>query len=750
MNIFTKIIARQLSLPQEGVENTLKLLDEGCTIPFISRYRKERTGGLDEVQIAQISEMNARLKETAKRKETILKTIGEQGKLTDELKKRIDDCWDNTELEDIYLPYKPKRRTRAQVAREQGLEPLATLLMMQREPNPVKAAERFVRGDVKDVPMALHGAQDIIAEQVSEDEGSRNVVRQQFRRDALIVSKVVKAKKDTDEAQKYSDYFEWEEPLRRCSSHRLLAMRRGESEGVLRVKIETDDEQCITRLQRHYVKGHGKCQRLVAEAVEDGYNRLLQPSIETEFAAMSKEKADQEAIQVFTQNLRQLLMDAPLGQKRVMGIDPGFRTGCKVVCLDAQGNLLHHEAIFPHPPVNRIMEAKMHVLDMISDYQIEAIAIGNGTASRETKDFAEGCLRFTADELRRFQPSPNTQHPTPKIFVVSEDGASVYSASKIAREEFPDEDVTVRGAVSIGRRLMDPLAELVKIDPKSIGVGQYQHDVDQTKLKNSLDQTVESCVNQVGVNLNTASQHLLMYVSGLGPALAKNIVDYRRENGPFASRAQLKKVPRLGPSAFQQCAGFLRIPNAKNPLDNSAVHPESYHIVEQMARDNGCTVGELITNEQKRKQVQMERYVTAEVGIPTLTDIMHELEKPGRDPRQQLEAFEFDPNVKEVDDLVEGMVLPGIVTNITNFGAFVDIGVHQDGLVHVSQIEAHRLQGVTHLRRVTARLVLQPCTRLRRTEETFGSRKRKTTGVFLFQLAMTLVHQLDGSLHRLV
>ena len=672
MNIFTKIIARQLSLPQEGVENTLKLLDEGCTIPFISRYRKERTGGLDEVQIAQISEMNARLKETAKRKETILKTIGEQGKLTDELKKRIDDCWDNTELEDIYLPYKPKRRTRAQVAREQGLEPLATLLMMQREPNPVKAAERFVRGDVKDVPMALHGAQDIIAEQVSEDEGSRNVVRQQFRRDALIVSKVVKAKKDTDEAQKYSDYFEWEEPLRRCSSHRLLAMRRGESEGVLRVKIETDDEQCITRLQRHYVKGHGKCQRLVAEAVEDGYNRLLQPSIETEFAAMSKEKADQEAIQVFTQNLRQLLMDAPLGQKRVMGIDPGFRTGCKVVCLDAQGNLLHHEAIFPHPPVNRIMEAKMHVLDMISDYQIEAIAIGNGTASRETREFIEDIASHTEG--------------APAVFVVSEDGASVYSASKIAREEFPDEDVTVRGAVSIGRRLMDPLAELVKIDPKSIGVGQYQHDVDQTKLKNSLDQTVESCVNQVGVNLNTASQHLLMYVSGLGPALAKNIVDYRRENGPFASRAQLKKVPRLGPSAFQQCAGFLRIPNAKNPLDNSAVHPESYHIVEQMARDNGCTVGELITNEQKRKQVQMERYVTAEVGIPTLTDIMHELEKPGRDPREQLEAFEFDPNVKEVDDLVEGMMLPGIVTNITNFGAFVDIGVHQDGLVHVSQM----------------------------------------------------------------
>ena len=683
MNIFTKIIARQLSLPQEGVENTLKLLDEGCTIPFISRYRKERTGGLNEIQIAQISEMNTKLKETAKRKETILKTISEQGKLTAELKKRIDDCWDNTELEDIYLPYKPKRRTRAQVAREQGLEPLATLLMMQREPNPVKAAERFVKGDVKDVAMALHGAQDIIAEQVSEDESSRNLVRQQFRRDALIISKVVKAKKDTDEAQKYSDYFDWEEPLKRCSSHRLLAMRRGESEGVLRVKIETNDEQCVARLQRHFVHGYGKCQRLVSEAVEDGYHRLLQPSIETEYAAMSKEKADLEAINVFTQNLRQLLMDAPLGQKQVMGIDPGFRTGCKVVCLDAQGNLLHHEAIFPHPPVNRIMEAKMHVLDMISDYQIEAIAIGNGTASRETRDFIEGLnsrsLSSIADIPEKF----------PQVFVVSEDGASVYSASKIAREEFPDEDVTVRGAVSIGRRLMDPLAELVKIDPKSIGVGQYQHDVDQTKLKNSLDQTVESCVNQVGVNLNTASQHLLMYVSGLGPALAKNIVDYRRDNGPFTSRAQLKKVPRLGPAVYQQCAGFLRIPHAKNPLDNSAVHPESYHIVEQMASDNSCTVGELIANEEKRRQIQIERYVTAEVGIPTLTDIMHELEKPGRDPREQLETFEFDPNVKEVDDLVEGMVLPGIITNITNFGAFVDIGVHQDGLVHVSQMANH-------------------------------------------------------------
>ncbi|MBP5569690.1 MAG: helix-hairpin-helix domain-containing protein, partial [Prevotella sp.] len=473
-------------------------------------------------------------------------------------------------------------------------------------------------------------------------------------------------------------------------SHRLLAMRRGENEGILRVKLETDDDECISRLRRCLPpippQGGGACKRLLYEALEDGYKRLLQPSIETEFANLSKEKADDEAINVFAQNLRQLLMDAPLGQKRVMGIDPGFRTGCKVVCLDAQGNLLHHEAIFPHPPVNRFMEAKMHVLDMISDYQIEAIAIGNGTASRETKDFAEGCLRFMADESRRFQPSLDTQHPTPKIFVVSEDGASVYSASKTAREEFPDEDVTVRGAVSIGRRLMDPLAELVKIDPKSIGVGQYQHDVDQTKLKHTLDQTVESCVNQVGVNLNTASQHLLTYVSGLGPVLAQNIVDYRRENGAFTSRAQLKKVPRLGPVAYQQCAGFLRIPGARNPLDNSAVHPESYEVVEQMAKDQGCHVSDLISNPQLRQQVDIRRYVTATVGIPTLTDIMQELEKPGRDPREQLEAFEFDPNVKEVDDLVEGMILPGIVTNITNFGAFVDIGVHQDGLVHVSQL----------------------------------------------------------------
>ena len=676
MNIFTKIIARQLSLPQDGVENTLKLLDEGCTIPFISRYRKERTGGLNEVQIAQISDLNEKLKEMAKRKETILKTVTELGKLTPELQKRIDECWNATELEDIYLPYRPKRRTRAQVAREQGLEPLAQMLLSYAAPDPQKAAMNFVKGDVKDVEMALQGAKDIIAEQLAEYEKCRNIVRQQFRRDAFIISKVVKAKKDTDEALKFSDYFEWEEPLRRCSSHRLLAIRRGENEGILRVKIETDDDECISRLRRCLPpippQGGGACKRLLYEALEDGYKRLLQPSIETEFANMSKEKADDEAINVFAQNLRQLLMDAPLGQKRVMGIDPGFRTGCKVVCLDAQGNLLHHEAIFPHPPVNRLMEAKMHVLDMISDYQIEAIAIGNGTASRETRDFIEDLASL--------------KEGAPAVFVVSEDGASVYSASKTAREEFPDEDVTVRGAVSIGRRLMDPLAELVKIDPKSIGVGQYQHDVDQTKLKHTLDQTVESCVNQVGVNLNTASQHLLTYVSGLGPVLAQNIVDYRRENGAFTSRAQLKKVPRLGPVAFQQCAGFLRIPEAKNPLDNSAVHPESYEVVERMAKDQGCHVGDLISNPQLRQQVDIRRYVTDTIGIPTLTDIMQELEKPGRDPREQLEAFEFDPNVKEVDDLVEGMILPGIVTNITNFGAFVDIGVHQDGLVHVSQL----------------------------------------------------------------
>ena len=682
IKIFTKLISTELHLQEHAVENTLKLLDEGCTIPFISRYRKERTGGLDEVQITAISNRCAQLQDIAKRKETVVKTITEQQKMTPELHKRIDQCWEMTTLEDIYLPYKPKRRTRAQVAREQGLEPLAQLLLMQREAHPEQAARRFVvaGGAPADISSALHGAQDIIAEQVSEDERSRNLVRSAFRREAFIVSTVVKSKKDDDKAQKYRDYFEWEEPLKRCSSHRLLAMRRGEEEGILRVGLTIDDEEAVSRLKRNYLRGNGPCQKLVGEAIEDGYKRLLLPSIETEFMNQSKEKADEEAIRVFAENLRQLLLSAPLGQKRVMGIDPGFRTGCKVVCLDAQGLLLHHEAIFPHPPVNHRMQATIHIQQLLTDYQIEAIAIGNGTASRETKEFMEETMKEWKEE------SGKRKEDTPAIFVVSEDGASVYSASKVAREEFPDEDVTVRGAVSIGRRLMDPLAELVKIDPKSIGVGQYQHDVDQGKLKQALDQTVESCVNMVGVNLNTASQHLLTYVSGLGPVLAQNIVNYRKENGAFTSRAQLKKVPRLGPAAYQQCAGFLRISQAKNPLDNSAVHPESYHVVEQMARDQQCTVADLINNKNAREAIDIRKYVTEDIGLPTLTDIMKELEKPGRDPRQQIEAFEFDSSVQTIDDLHEGMELPGIVTNITNFGAFVDIGVHQDGLVHVSQL----------------------------------------------------------------
>lgn len=670
INIYAKMIGKALGLSERSVSNTLQLLDEGCTIPFISRYRKERTGNLDEVQITAISDAYDKLKEISKRKDTVVKTITEQGKMTDDLQRRIDACWDANELEDIYMPFKPKRRTKAQVAREQGLEPLSLILMMQRERNIEAAAQRFVKEGVKDVAAAIKGAQDIVAEMVSEDERSRQQVRSSFHREAIITSKVVKAKADSEEAAKYSDYFDFSEPLRRCSSHRLLAMRRGENEGILRISISADDEVCLDKLKRQFVHGFGPCQALVGEAVEDAYKRLLKPSIETEFANMSKEKADDEAIGVFAENLRQLLLSAPLGQKRVMGIDPGFRTGCKVVCLDAQGNLLHHEAIFPHPPVNKASVAAHQVEQMVEKYNIEAIAIGNGTASRETAQFVKQ-LQFGHDV---------------KQFVVSEDGASVYSASKTARDEFPDEDVTVRGAVSIGRRLMDPLAELVKIDPKSIGVGQYQHDVDQSKLKKSLDQTVESCVNLVGVNLNTASQHLLTYVSGLGPTLAKNIVEYRKANGAFASRAQLKKVARLGPSAFEQCAGFLRIPGARNPLDNSAVHPESYHIVEQMAKDNHCTVAQLIGDAAKRKAVDIKKYVTDTVGMPTLTDIMAELEKPGRDPREQIEEFEFDKNVTSVDDLVAGMVLPGIVTNITNFGAFVDVGVHQDGLVHVSQL----------------------------------------------------------------
>lgn len=670
IKIYAEIIARNIQISIRSVENTLTLLNEGCTIPFISRYRKERTGNLDEVQITAISDANDKLKEISKRKDTIIKTISEQGKMTDELQSKIEHCWDANELEDIYVPFKPKRRTKAQIARELGLEPLSVIIMMQRDNNIEATAKRFIKEGIKDTAAAIKGAQDIIAETVSEDERSRQQARACFKREAIISSKVVKAKAETEEAAKFSDYFDFSEPLKRCSSHRLLAMRRGESEGILRITISTNDNDCTDRIKRNYVRGYGKCSTLVSEAIEDSYKRLIRPAIETEFANLSKEKADDEAINVFAENLRQLLLSAPLGQKRVMGVDPGFRTGCKIVCLDNQGNLLHHEAIFPHPPVAKRQLAAKQMEKMVDEFHIEAIAIGNGTASRETVDFIKS-LHFSHDV---------------KQFVVSEDGASIYSASKTAREEFPNEDVTVRGAVSIGRRLMDPLAELVKIDPKSIGVGQYQHDVDQTKLKKSLDQTVESCVNTVGVNLNTASQHLLTYVSGLGPTLAKNIVEYRKQNGAFTSRTQLKKVSRLGPSAFEQCAGFLRIPGAKNPLDNSAVHPESYKIVEQMAKDCNCSVSELIGNANKRALININKYVTSDIGMPTLTDIMKELEKPGRDPREQIEEFEFDKNVTCMDDLTEEMVLPGIITNITNFGAFVDIGVHQDGLVHISQL----------------------------------------------------------------
>ena len=660
------MIACQLQLAVQQVDNVLQLLDEGCTIPFIARYRKERTGSMDEVRIQQVGELHDKLKEIAKRKETVVKTIAEQGKMTADLQQRIDRCWDATDLEDIYLPFKPKRRTKAQMAREAGLEPLATIILMQREENPVKAAERFVKGDVRDAGAAIKGAQDIIAEIVSEDEQTRQQVRGAFKRGAVITSKVVKARSEADGARKFSDYFDFSEPLRRCTSHRLLAMRRGENEGFLRITIEIDGEECTNRIKRHYIHGFGRCQQLVGEAIEDAFKRLVKPAIETEFANSSKEAADDEAIHVFAENLRQLLLAAPLGQKRVMGVDPGIRTGCKVVCLDAQGELLFHTVVFAVGDRAK-GDALRKFEDIARQYQVEAIAVGNGTASRET-----------ADILRQLKDVPT--------YVVSEDGASIYSASKIARDEFPDEDVAVRGAVSIGRRLMDPLAELVKIDPKSIGVGQYQHDVNQTKLKRSLDMTVESCVNLVGVNLNTASSHLLTYVSGLGPVLAQNIVDYRRENGAFTSRAQLKKVPRLGNVAYQQCAGFLRLPDAKNPLDNSAVHPESYHIVEKMAKEQGCTVKELMQDKQRQQAIDIRRYVTAEVGLPTLTDIMKELEKPGRDPRAQLEEFAFDARVHTIDDLVVGMELPGIVTNITNFGAFVDIGVHQDGLVHISQL----------------------------------------------------------------
>lgn len=666
--IFYSLISKALGIPARQVEKTMGLLDEGATIPFISRYRKEVTGGLDEVQIGDINDHYGKLKEVSKRKETILASIDEQGKLTPELKKRIETSWDSTELEDIYLPYKPKRQTKAEIARKKGLEPLASLLMLQTAQDSTKAASPYVKGEVKDVREALQGARDIIAEWVNEDEQARNTVRNSFSRTAVISSKVVKGKEE--EGSKYRDYFDFSESLNRCSSHRLLALRRGEAEGFLRVSISPDAEGCIERLNRRFVKGRSDASAQVEEAVGDSFKRLLKPSIETEFANLSKMKADEEAIRVFSENLRQLLLSPPLGQKRVLGVDPGYRTGCKVVCLDAQGNLVHNEAIYPHPPQNEKGKAASKVAQLVSTYAIDAIAIGNGTASRETEQFITG-IRYD----RKVQ-----------VFVVSENGASVYSASKIAREEFPEYDVTVRGAVSIGRRLMDPLAELVKIDPKSIGVGQYQHDVEQGALKKSLDQTVESCVNLVGVDVNTASKHLLTYISGLGPTLAQNIVNYRAEHGPFASRRELLKVPRMGEKAFEQSAGFLRITSGKNPLDNSAVHPESYSIVEQMAKDLNCTVSELIANKELKKKLNLQKYVSTTIGMPTLTDIMEELDKPGRDPRQTIKVFEFDPNVKKLEDLKEGMVLPGIVTNITAFGCFVDVGIKENGLVHISEM----------------------------------------------------------------
>lgn len=689
MELFHKMISVALGITEKQIKNTLSLLNEGATIPFISRYRKEVTGGLDEVQIENIKVQNDKLCDLAKRKETIVNTIGEQGKMTPELQKRIDNSWDATELEDIYLPYKPKRKTRAEAARQKGLEPLAVTLLLQRENNLTAKAASFVKGDVKDVDDALKGARDIIAEQVNEDERARNMVRNQFSRQAQITAKLVKGKEE--EAANYRNYFDFAEPLKRCTSHRLLAMRRAEAEGLLKVSITPNDDECVERLEQQFVRSRNACGEQVAEAVQDAYKRLLKPSIETEFAGMTKEKADEEAIRVFAENLRQLLLAAPLGQKRVLGIDPGYRTGCKVVCLDAQGNLIHNENIYPHPPVSKGKEAAAKLRKMVEAYQIEAIAIGNGTASRETESFV------TSQQFDRQL----------QVFVVSEQGASIYSASKIARDEFPEYDVTVRGAVSIGRRLMDPLAELVKIDAKSIGVGQYQHDVDQPKLKKSLDQTVENCVNQVGVNLNTASSHLLTYISGLGPQLAQNIVSYRSENGAFESRKELMKVPRMGAKAFEQCAGFLRIPAAKNPLDNTAVHPESYCIVEQMAKDLKCSVAELIASKELRQKIDISAYITPQVGLPTLKDIMQELDKPGRDPRKEIKVFEFDRNVRTINDLHEGMVLPGIVGNITNFGAFVDIGIKENGLIHLSQMAERFISDPTEVVSIHQQLLVK-------------------------------------------
>jgi len=663
-----ELISAELNLSYRSVTNTIKLIDDGATIPFISRYRKEMTGNLDEMQITAIRNLSAKHIEIDKRKETILSTIEEQGKLTDELRQRIISCYNSTELEDIYLPYKPKRRTKGTIAKEKGLEPLALLIYKQNERNVHSKAEAFVAENVKDVKEAFAGARDIIAEWISEDEKARNTIRKHFRKGAIIHSKVIKGKEK--EGIKYSDYFEWEEEVKKCASHRFLAMRRGQEEDFLRVSITPPSEPAIADLEHLFIHSIGEAAEQLKPAITDSYKRLIEPSIENEFTAKLKEKADEDAIRVFAENLRQLLLSPPLGQQRVLAIDPGYRTGCKVVCLDEQGNLLHNETIFPHPPQSELNKAMSKISALVDTYKIEVIAIGNGTASRETETLIKR-IRFNCDV---------------KVFVVSEDGASVYSASTVAREEFPEYDVTVRGAVSIGRRLMDPLAELVKIDPKSIGVGQYQHDVDQTKLKGSLDQVVESCVNHVGVHLNTASKHLLTYISGLGPQLAKNIVEYRAVNGPFRSRSELKKVSRLGEKAFEQAAGFLRIADAENPLDNTAVHPESYHIVEKMASDLGCSAVDLIQNEELRSKIKPEKYVTGKVGLPTLNDIMQELSKPGRDPRKTIKVFEFAEGIYKMDDLVPGMVLPGIVTNITNFGVFVDVGVKQDGLIHISQL----------------------------------------------------------------
>ena len=668
MIVFEEVIAQRTGIPLRQVKNTVDLLEEGATIPFISRYRKEHTGSLDEVQITGIRDVLNQLKELQRRQEYILKTIDEQEKLTPELKKKIEECLDPVQLEDIYLPYKPKRKTRATVARDRGLEPLAKILMKQQEMDVDKAASGFLNEEVESVEDALQGARDIIAEWVNENQRARKTVRYHFDRSAVISSRVVKGREE--EGAKFTDYFEFSEPLKKCPGHRILAMRRGEQEGFLKLSIEPEALRVTDALEEQFVKSPYDAGQQVAAVVRDAYKRLMQPSIENEYKALYKEKADQEAIKVFADNLRQLLLASPLGQKRVLALDPGFRSGCKLVCLDEQGNLLHNETIYPHPPQSDRAGSTRKVSSLVQQYKTEAIAIGNGTASRETERFIR-MLRFPHDL---------------EVYVVNESGASIYSASKIARDEFPDYDVTVRGAVSIGRRLMDPLAELVKIDPKSIGVGQYQHDVDQANLKKSLDEVVESCVNLVGVNLNTASKHLLTYVSGLGPVLAQNVVDYRNEIGVFSSRRQLMKVPRMGEKAFEQSAGFLRIEGADNPLDNSAVHPESYHIVEQMAADLKVDLKQLVRDESLVKQIELERYVKGGVGIPTLKDILSELEKPGRDPREQIEVFEFDQTVYSVEDLRPGMELPGIVTNITRFGAFVDIGVKQDGLVHISQL----------------------------------------------------------------